>query len=77
MDIGSIFNDITKWIGILKNAADKGTPVATDLVNNVGGAVTQLIEIGKDLFEGKKPTPEQLAAAQKLNEDLNEAIRNS
>lgn len=66
MNVGNIFTDIEGWIGLLQPAADKGLPVAATLVSDVGGAVTTLVGIGKDLFAGKKPTPAQLQAAEDL-----------
>jgi len=77
LNIGTIFDDIDKYIGLLQGAVDKGAPVATDLAAAVGTAIDQLVGIGKSLFAGNEPTADQIAQAEKLRHDLAKLIESA
>lgn len=72
-NIGKIFDTFKGWISLGQDAIDKGMPVAQDITTNA----QNLFDIIKGAFQGKTPTPEQLAASDKAVKDLEERIRNS
>ena len=77
MNVGSILDLIAGALPRITGAVNAAQPVAQSVVADAQtavGHVETLVGIGKDLFQGKAPTPEQLAAAEKIRHDLAQQI---
>lgn len=73
MNVKDILDLVTGTFGRVTTAINAAQPVTTDILDRVNPIVEQgkaLVDIGKHLFEGKKPTPEQLAVVEKARHDL-------
>lgn len=72
-NIGNIFEDITKWIGIGQTYVDRGQDAVTaaqPVLGTVVDAIDQLTGIGKDLLTKPDPTPEHIAKVDALRKAL-------
>lgn len=79
-NISEIFDAINGKVGDIVGTVNKAQPVTVDVIGAVEVAakgVETLVEFGKDLFAGKDPSPEQIAAVQAIMDELGDRIARS
>jgi len=80
INIGNIFDLILGKTDDVVKAVNDAQPTVKDAISNVQdvvGDVKTLINVGKSLFEGKKPDPAELAAAEAMNISKDQQIASS
>lgn len=73
INLKSILDDVTGWVNLGGKAteqASEGIEDALPIINTAIGAIGELVGIGKDILTKPDPTPEHIAAVDRLRNEL-------